>query len=69
MSRLRRPGGTFHFSDLATPNPRAALMTQIGRRNLVERTPAERTPARTEADVRATVPPCRRAAVPPGPVA
>lgn len=39
LSRLCRPGDTFYFSDIATPNPYAALMTHIGRWNLVERTP------------------------------
>ncbi|MEU8924589.1 hypothetical protein AB0D10_27210 [Kitasatospora sp. NPDC048545] len=41
VSRLCRPGGTFSFSDIATPNPYAALMAHIGRWNLVERTPAD----------------------------
>jgi hypothetical protein len=49
---LSRPGGTFYFSNIATPNPYAALMTHIGRWNLVERTPAD-----IEADVRAAAPP------------
>lgn len=52
LSRLCRPGGTFYFSNIATPNPYAALMTHIGRWNLVERTPAD-----IEADVRAVAPP------------
>ncbi|MEU7860500.1 class I SAM-dependent methyltransferase [Nonomuraea sp. NPDC049141] len=52
LSRLCRPGGTFDFSNIATPNPYAALMTHIGRWNLVERTPAD-----IEADVRAAAPP------------
>ncbi|WP_328982045.1 hypothetical protein [Streptomyces mirabilis] len=52
LSRLCRPGGTFYFSNIATPNPYAALMTHIGRWNLVERTPAD-----IEADVRAAAPP------------
>ncbi|WP_406456692.1 hypothetical protein OG782_31225 [Streptomyces sp. NBC_00876] len=34
-----RPKGTFHFADIAPPNPYGALMAHIGRRNLVERTP------------------------------
>lgn len=52
LSRLSRPGGTFCFSNIATPNPYAARMTHIGRWNLVERTPAD-----IEADVRAAAPP------------
>jgi hypothetical protein len=52
LSRLSRPGGTCYFSNIATPNPYAALMTHIGRWNLVERTPAD-----IEADVRAAAPP------------
>ncbi|MET7351145.1 hypothetical protein [Streptomyces mirabilis] len=52
LSRLCRPGGTFYFSNIATSNPYAALMTHIGRWNLVERTPAD-----IEADVRAAAPP------------
>ncbi|MFC5782893.1 hypothetical protein ACFPWS_17850 [Streptomyces aureus] len=51
---LSRPGETFYFSNIATPNPYAALMTHIGRWNLVERTPAD-----IEADVRAAAPPGR----------
>ncbi|MFJ1709080.1 hypothetical protein [Kitasatospora sp. NPDC088346] len=47
-----RPGGTFYFSNIAAPNPYAALLTHIGRWNLVERTPAD-----IEADVRAAAPP------------
>ena len=54
LSRLRRPGDTFHCSNIATPNPYAALMTHIGRWNHVERTPAD-----IEADVRAAAPPGR----------
>ncbi|WP_407287411.1 hypothetical protein [Streptomyces sp. BP-8] len=54
LSRLCRPGDTFHFSNIATPNPYAALMTHIGRWNHVERTPAD-----IEADVRAAAPPGR----------
>lgn len=44
LSRLCRPGGTFYFSNIATPNPYAALMTHIGRWNLVERTPPTSRP-------------------------
>ena len=54
LSRLCRPGGTFYFSYIATPNPYAALMTHIGRWNLVERTPAD-----IKADVRAAGNRCR----------
>ncbi|MGW6095634.1 hypothetical protein ACWFRK_14955 [Streptomyces sp. NPDC055157] len=54
LSRMCRPGDTFYFSNIATPNPYAALMTHIGRWNLVERTPAD-----IEADVRAAAPPGR----------
>ncbi|WND15920.1 hypothetical protein [Streptomyces violaceus] len=54
LSRLCRPGDTFYFSNIATPNPYAALMTRIGRWNLVERTPAD-----IEADIRAAAPPGR----------
>ncbi|WP_329452589.1 hypothetical protein OG894_38185 [Streptomyces sp. NBC_01724] len=52
--RLCLPGDTFYFSDVATPNPYAALMTHFGHWNLVERTPAG-----IEADVRAAAPPGR----------
>ncbi|WP_327739859.1 hypothetical protein OG749_44405 [Streptomyces nojiriensis] len=52
LSRLCRPGGTFHFSNIATPNPYAALMTHVGRWNLVARRPVD-----IEADVRAAAPP------------
>ncbi|MFG2595559.1 hypothetical protein [Streptomyces sp. NPDC048462] len=31
LSRLLRPGGTFYFSNIAAPNPCAALMTHICR--------------------------------------
>ena len=44
LSRLCRPGDTFCFSNIATPNPYAALMTHIGRWNLVERTPPTSRP-------------------------
>ncbi|MGC9544207.1 hypothetical protein [Streptomyces sp. UG1] len=38
------PRSTFHFSNIATPNPYAALMTHIGRWNLVEPTPPASRP-------------------------
>ncbi|MGW2238500.1 hypothetical protein [Streptomyces sp. NPDC001759] len=44
LSRLCCPGGTFCFSNIATPNPYAVLMTHIGRWNLVERTPPTSRP-------------------------
>lgn len=39
-----RGSGTFRFSDVATPDPYAALMTHLGRWHHVERTPPASRP-------------------------